>query len=198
MERLPVALHIQLHAVQDDEWLGVCIDGADASNEHGSTVLQVARMHIDAHVATQPCGHFLINGEAVAVGGEAVGGGDIGAIFVHGREGIAEHADAQLLGGIACDNGHLLREVLRCLHIQGRSKGWNLYGELAVGIGHGGIPVVVEGLQAHTGNRLLSGIIDHGALYVNGWIGVNNLGALRRLDGGRSILVIKFVLGKSH
>ena len=104
----------------------------------------------------------------------------------------------QLLSSIAGDNAHLLRQVLRCLHIERSGKGGYLDSKLTIGISHGSIPVVVEGLQTHTGNRLLGGIVDNDTLYVDGWIGIYNLSTLRSLDGSRGILVIKIILSKSH
>ena len=107
-------------------------------------------MHVHADVATKLASHLLVNREAVAVGNETVGGRYRSAVFIHRREGTAEHIDAHHLLLIACNDGHLLRKVLRGLHKEGGSKSWHLQGELTFIIGHGNITHVVENLDTHT------------------------------------------------
>ena len=42
MEGYTALLHIQLHTVDNDKRLGIGIDGADASDEHGCSLLEIA------------------------------------------------------------------------------------------------------------------------------------------------------------
>ena len=72
-------------------------------------------MHIHADVAAQLLGHLLVDGQAITVGDEIVGGRYRGAVNIHRRESAAEHADTDLLPGVAGLDGNLLRQVLGCL-----------------------------------------------------------------------------------
>ena len=155
MQRRSVLLHIELHTIEDDKGLGIGIDGTDTTDEHRSTLLEVAGMHVHADVTTQLLCHLLIDGEAIAIRYKTVLGRDGGAVLIHGSESIAQHADTHLLGGITGDNTDLLRHVLWRLYIKGGGEGWHLDSELTISIGHGSITVVVEGLQTHTGQRFL-------------------------------------------
>ena len=108
MQRLPVPLHVKLHTIHDNERLGIGIDGADTTNEHGSTLIQVAGMHVHVDVATQFLRHLLVNGNTFSIRYEIVGGRYLSTVFIHRRESSAEHTDLQLLACVASRNGHLL------------------------------------------------------------------------------------------
>ena len=198
MQRQPALLHVELHTVEDDEGLCIGIDRTDTADKHCSALLKVAGMHVHANIATQLLGHLLIDGQSIAVGDETVLGRDGGAVLIHGREGIAEHRDTHLLGGIAGDDTYLLRHVLRRLHEEHGGEGGHLDGELTITIGHGSITVIVEGLQAYTGQGRLGGGIDHKTFHIDGRILIGNLGTLRCLEGRRGLLLIEIILRKSH
>ena len=116
MQRATVALHVKLHAVENHQRLGIGTDRIDTTDKHGGTVLKVARVHVHADVATELLGHLLVDGQAVAVGGKAVLGGNRGTILIHRVESIAQEADFHQLLVVAGLDGHLLRQVRGCLH----------------------------------------------------------------------------------
>ena len=198
MQRPTALLHVELHAIEDHEGLGIAVERTDTTDKHGGSLFQVAGMHVHTDVATQFGGHLFIDRQTIAVRDKTVLSGDGSTIGIHRGKGITQQVDAHALLLVTRFDAYLLREVGWCLHEEGSSEGWHLDKKLTIIIGHGYITLVVKCLDTYTCQGQFGGVVKHNTLHIAGGVIVNNLCALRSFETRGFLLGIDVVLSISH
>jgi hypothetical protein len=102
------ALHIELYTIEDHERLSITIERTDTTDKHGSTLFQVARMHVHTDIATQFLRHLLVDRQAIAVRDETILSSYRRTILIHRSEGIAQHVDTNTLTLVTSLDAYLL------------------------------------------------------------------------------------------
>ena len=170
MERWTHELHVLWHTVDDDEWLGIGIEGVDTIHEHGYTLSWHTAASERVDIATEVRLNLVVDGNVVVV---------IGSFrCAHTLCGSGRRVDVLELVAIhectelALSTNRLLNErIAFSLESEDCGIGRYLDGVLSVLVRHGCIATVVVGSDTHTGSRHLGSCIDDGTTDFLRWHG---------------------------
>ena len=157
-----VELHIPDYAIDDDEGLGVGVEGVDAVDEHHGPLGSHSATGYRADGGVELIVELILEGD----GRGRVEGGvgsveDIDAIGVEGTETLGIDVG---IGSLVATDAHLHGVVAFGGDIEGGDVFGNADDVFTVFVGHGGVAVVGKRLHAHTGEGLTgAGIIDDAA-----------------------------------
>ena len=145
-----VTLHIQFYAIDHNQRHGIGSETVHTTDEHSSTTVESGRTHDGAHVCTQFLAYLAVDGHTTAfhlglalcrIGGSRT---------IHRQELVLQHTNLNLLCLVAGNDSHLLRQILRGMHIESRSKRRHRDGKSTILLGHCRIAYIAQGLQLNT------------------------------------------------